>query len=77
MTMSSLADILKEVWGLFVDDGSLALALIAWVAICAFGALHLPIPTQWDGPLLFAGCVAILVFAVLLTARGKSGGRGK
>jgi len=75
--MVSLGAILKGLWGLFVDDGSLALALIAWVAICAFGASHLPVPTPWDGPLLFAGCVVILVLTVLRTARGKARGRGR
>ncbi|HEY1384409.1 MAG TPA: hypothetical protein VGF43_12380 [Dongiaceae bacterium] len=74
--MGSLAAFLKELWGLFVDDGNLALALIAWVAICAFGLPRLPVPAFWDGPFLFLGCVVILVFAVLRTARGKSGGRG-
>jgi hypothetical protein len=75
--MSSLVTIFKELWGLFVDDGSLALALIAWVAICAFGLPRLPVPPVWDGPLLFTGCVFILVFAVLRTARGRSEARGK
>jgi hypothetical protein len=76
MTVGSLAAFFKELWSMFIDDGSLALALIAWVAICAMGLPRLPVPTSWDGPLLFVGCAAILVFAVLRTARGKSGGRG-
>ena len=74
--MSSLAAILKELWGLFVDDGSLALALIAWVTISGLGLPHLPVPVEWDGPVLFAGCLVILVSTVLRSARGKSGGRG-
>lgn len=76
MTVGSFAALLRELWGLFVDDGSLALALIAWVGLCALGLPRLPVPTLWDGPLLFIGCVVILVFAVLRAARGKSAGRG-
>jgi hypothetical protein len=76
MTMGLLAVFLKELWGLFVDDGSLALALLAWVALCALGLPRLPVPAVWDGPLLFAGCVVILVLAVLRTARGKLSGGG-
>jgi len=69
--MFSVAAILKELWGLFVDDGSLALALVGWVAICAFGLPRLPIPVLWHGPLLFAGCVVVLVLTVLRAARGR------
>ena len=71
--MSSLGAILKELWGLFVDDGSLALALIAWVAICAVGLPRLPVPALWDGPVLFLGCVVILVFTVVRAGRADSG----
>ena len=65
--------VLKELWGLFVDDGSLALALIIWVAICGFGLARVAIPAAWDAPLLFVGCLVILVFNVMRSA----GGRGK
>jgi hypothetical protein len=63
--MASIAAVLKELWGLFVDDGSLALALIIWVAVCGFGLPRMPIPVAWDGPVLFIGCLVILVFNVL------------
>jgi hypothetical protein len=62
---------LKELWGLFVDDGSLALALIIWVAICGFGLSRTPVPAAWDAPILFVGCLAILVVNVMRNARGQ------
>ena len=38
--MSMLATIAKELLGLFVDDGSLALAILAWVAVVEIGRAH-------------------------------------
>lgn len=70
--LASLMKILKELWGLFVDDGSLALALIIWVAITGFGLPRVPVPAAWDAPILFIGCVVILVFNVLRSVvRGR------
>jgi hypothetical protein len=73
----SMAGIVKTLLGLFVDDGSLALALIAWVAVSAFGLPWLPMPASWAGPLLFAGCLVVLVSTMVRGVRGKSKGRGK
>jgi len=73
----SMAGIVKTLLGLFVDDGSLALALVAWVAVSAFCLPRLPVPAPWAGPLLFAGCLAVLVLTVVRGVRGKSKGRGQ
>lgn len=69
--MSLLTTIAKEVFGLFVDDGSLALAILAWVAICAALFKAEALPPGLDGGLLFAGLVAILVENVLRRARSR------
>jgi hypothetical protein len=71
MMMATLATILKELWGLFVDDGSLALALVVWIAACGVGLGHTPIPVDWDAPILFVGCLAILIFNVMQTIRRR------
>jgi hypothetical protein len=63
--------VLKELWSLFVDDRSLALALVIWVAICGFGLSRAPVPAAWDAPILFVGCLVILVFNVMRSAQGK------
>ena len=58
--MKPLLAAMREIAGLFVDDGSLALALIAWAVAAGSGLRHLPLPGAWGGPVLFLGCVAIL-----------------
>lgn len=69
----SMASVIKTLLGLFVDDGSLALALIAWVAVSAFGLPRLPVATSWDGPLLFAGCLVVLVSTVVRVVKREKG----
>ncbi len=49
-----------ELWGLFVDDGSLAIAIVFWAAVTVF-LLPGPLPDKWKGPVLFAGLIAILI----------------
>ena len=70
--MSLLATIVKETYGLFVDDGSLALAILAWVAVIA-GLMQMPVLSAGvTAGLLFAGLVAILIENVLRRARPRS-----
>ena len=67
--MSALRPILAELVGLFVDDGSLALAAILLVAVtAALSALAL-LPPVLIGALLAIGCVAILIESVFRAAR--------
>lgn len=68
--MNTLRTILAELWGLFVDDGPLAVCIIAWVALAA-GLRHVLPPV-----VLFVGlAVLVLVFTVrraaLLSAKEK------
>ena len=62
----------RELFGLFVDDGSLALAVLAWVAIAVLVFPALPIPGDWLAVALFAGLALILVENLLRTARRKT-----
>ena len=71
--MAGLFSMLKELWGVFVDDGSLAVALVVWVAISALVLPRLSLPVLWDGPMLFAGCLVILAINVLRAAKRKEG----
>ncbi len=55
--MKTSLTIIKELWGLFVDDGTLAVGIIFWLL---FVALILPltgIPIQFDGAILLAGLI--------------------
>jgi hypothetical protein len=61
----------RELVGLFVDDGSLALALIAWLIAVAVVLPRVPFNQGWDALILFAGCIPILVENVWRTARPK------
>ena len=66
--MKAIVTIIRELWGLFVDDGSLAFLLLLW---CLFAATVLPKMMQndsWSAPALFIGCAAILLANVIMSA---------
>lgn len=70
--MRTLRAILAEIVGLFVDDGSLALALVLWCA--GVGAMRLAVPglpASLTAGILLAGCVSILLVNVLYAARKR------
>ena len=62
--MKALSQILAELWGLFVDDGVLALGLILWVGLAALLVPALGL-AGIGGPILFAGAAAVLVASLL------------
>ena len=65
--MKWLRSIAREVWGLFVDDGSFAAAIVVWLTMAV---LVLPrVATGWAGPVWFVGLAAILIESVLRAAR--------
>lgn len=59
---------ISELWGLFVEDGSFALAILIWIAVTVF-ILPRFVPGKWRGPVAFAGLAIILVENVLRTAK--------
>lgn len=71
--MNGLRTIFREIFGLFVDDGSFALLILVWLGLTA---LLLPHPgwvpswmPKWKGPILFAGLAAILMGSAIRYAR--------
>ena len=67
--MKLLIDILRELAGLFVDDGALALAIIGVIAAAAILAFLAPgLPLLAGGVLLF-GCLGVLVLNTMRAAR--------
>jgi len=64
---------LKTVWsefiGLFVDDGSLAVAVLVWLAAAWLLLPRLPLPSALPPVILFAGLALILVESALRGAR--------
>jgi hypothetical protein len=65
----NVGEIMHELIGLFVDDGALALALVATIAIAALAALLLPGGPVAAGIVLIAGSLGTLVLNVLRAAR--------
>jgi len=67
--MTLISAIAKELFGLFVDDGSLALAILAWVGLVAMLVSATNLSAYLAGSLLFAGLLAILTENVLRRSR--------
>jgi uncharacterized membrane protein YdjX (TVP38/TMEM64 family) len=62
--MTALTNVLRELAGLFVDDGALALVIMAVVVVAGVAAMLLPeVPLVAGGILLF-GCLAALLSSV-------------
>ena len=67
--MTRLISILREIFGLFIDDGSLAIAILVWIGIVAFALPVLGLPEAWRAVTLFVGCALILAENVTRSAR--------
>lgn len=73
LTMAWLAATLRELAGLFVDDGSLALLAVIWLAACGVALRWLGLDPAWAGLLLFAGLALALLTSALRAARRRPG----
>jgi hypothetical protein len=69
--MGGLGIALRKLVGLFVDDGSLALAIVAWLGLIALAAALWPTARCWLSLLLALGLLAILAENVLRTGTAK------
>ncbi|TPI29454.1 hypothetical protein FJ414_25990 [Mesorhizobium sp. B3-1-6] len=69
MTMIRL--VFKELVGMFVDDGSLALLALILIALIAAAVKFLGLPPLAGGWLLLAGCLAILLQSTRRAARDR------
>lgn len=67
--MSALGAALREIVGLFVDDGVLALAIIAVVVLAGLVALFAPNAAWASGAILLLGCLGVLVVNVMTVKR--------
>jgi hypothetical protein len=66
--MSWMKAIILEIYGLFVDDGSFALAIVVWLAIVGLALPRLNIPASANALILFAGLLSILLESTLRRA---------
>jgi hypothetical protein len=60
--VKAVVGVLRELYGLFVEDVGFAIAILVWIALFAVVARHLDGVT--GGLVLFAGFAAILIFEV-------------
>jgi hypothetical protein len=67
--MRWLKTIARELLGLFVDDGSFAVAIVAWLCASALALKYVLHHGPWSGPILFLGMIAILAESVMRRAR--------
>lgn len=70
--MSWIRTAWSEFIGLFVDDGSLAAAVLLWLAACWLLLLRLPLPPALPPVILFAGLAVILVESAVRRSRQES-----
>jgi hypothetical protein len=61
---------MRELFGLFVEDGSFALAIAVWVLVAVFVLPH-AFPPRWCGPIFFIGIVCLLIENLLRSARNR------
>ena len=68
--MKRIGTVLREIYGLFVEDGMLAVGAVAWILAVSLLLPHLALLPLTARPLLlFAGLAAVLVASVLRAAR--------
>jgi membrane protein implicated in regulation of membrane protease activity len=70
--MNWLKTILHEIFGLFVDDASFALAILLWLVLVNVLTPHLGIPTSWSAIILFAGLALILAESTTRYAKPRN-----
>ena len=67
--MNMVGAVLRELAGLFVDDGSLALQIVAIVILAAISATLIPEAPFATGCILLFGCLGVLFINVLRTGQ--------
>ena len=70
--MSALINLFRELIGLFVDDGALALAILTVVALAALTIFLLPSQSLAAGAILLLGCLGVLFVNVVRAAQYKN-----
>ena len=67
--INGLIAMLGKVFGLFVDDGSLALSILVWIFALHVVMPIVPMDQGGAAPALFLGCIGILIENVLRASR--------
>ncbi len=67
--MRWVSSIAQEILGLFVEDGSFAIAIAIWLLLTLALFPRLIALASWGAPVLFAGLAAVLAKSVLNYSR--------
>ncbi len=67
--MKAALEALQEVYGLFVEDGSLAIGIVVWLLVTIFIVPALHAPENLRAPLLFLGLAILLVENVVRASK--------
>ena len=59
----------REIFGLFVDDGSFAIAILIWLAVALVVLPRLGVAGDVKGPVLVIGLLAIIAESALRRVR--------
>ena len=67
--MNWLRTIVREIFGLFVDDGSFALLILLWLALSIFLFPRMGLLPRSRGFILFGGLATLLLASAIRYAR--------
>jgi len=67
--MKILTAVIRELFGLFVDDGALAVGVCAVVLLAALSTVLIPDRPLATGAILLFGCLGVLLMNVARAAR--------
>ncbi len=70
--MNWVRSVVREVIGLFVDDGSFAVLIVLWIAL-VWGARHYLQGRMTSGTILFLGLALVLIESVIRFSKRRSG----
>jgi hypothetical protein len=69
--MNMLETVFRELLGLFVDDGSLAVQILAVVILAAISAAFVPSVPLVTGAILLFGCLGVLLANLAKASRRR------
>lgn len=69
--MTWIRNILREIFGLFVDDGAFALAILIWIGIVHGAAPYIRLSSATIAIILFVGLALILLESTTRYVRRK------
>lgn len=69
--MTWIKNVLREIFGLFIDDGAFALAILVWLGVVHWAARYIRFSSITLAVILFVGLALILLESATRYARRK------